>query len=293
MNKSVFYLWFLATRPKTLTAAVAPVLIGTAMAYKEGHINLFITIFTFLAAIAIQIGTNFANDFFDFINGADTEERIGPERMTQKGYIKPFHMFLACAFCFTNALVFGLILLLHGGWPIFFIGTISIICGVLYTGGPIPYGYHGYGDLFVLIFFGPVAVGGTYYLQTLSINSTAILAGFAPGFISTAILAVNNLRDIKSDTKTQKRTLAVKYGADFIRKEYYYCIAIACIIPIIIILINFSHFFLVIVPPITYLIALPLFKRINQGPIDETLNKLLAKTSFLLILYAVLFSICW
>jgi len=293
MNKNIWYYWILAARPKTLTASVAPVLIGTVMAYKAGSVHIFITAITLLAALAIQIGTNFANDYFDFKNGADTIDRLGPARMTQNGFIKPHQMRNAFVLSFAIAVILGFLLLLRGEWPIFWIGIFSIICGILYTGGPYPFGYHGFGDILVLIFFGPVAVGGTYYLQTLNINFNVILVGFAPGLISTAILAINNLRDVKSDSSSGKHTLAVIYGVKFVKKEFFYCISIACLIPIILLILNFSHGSLLIVSVISYLYAIPLFYRVKNGPIDRSLNRVLAATSLLLIIYTVLFVFCW
>jgi 1,4-dihydroxy-2-naphthoate polyprenyltransferase len=282
-----------ASRPKTLPASIAPVLIGTVIAYSNGYIHIFITIITLLAAIGIQIGTNYANDYFDFKNGADTEKRIGPARMTQNGFIKPVTMKYAFIICFLITAILGLILLIRGGWPIFWIGVISIILGIIYTGGPFPLGYHGMGDILVLIFFGPVAVAGTYYLQALDINLTVVAAGFAPGLLSMAILTINNLRDIKSDAETGKRTLAVIWGADFARKEYFYSITLACLIPIIISICTFSHFYLIIASVITFILALPLFHKVVHNPIDAGLNKVLEQTGKLLIIYAVIFSICW
>ena len=217
-------IWFLACRPKTLSASLAPVLIGTIMAYETGSIHIFISIITFLSALGIQIGTNLANDYFDFKNGADTKKRLGPVRVTQSGLIPSIKVQKAFILVFLIAILLGIILLIRGGWPILVIGVFAIALGLLYTGGPYPYGYHGLGDIIVLIFFGPVAVGGTYYLQTLSINFTVILAGFAPGLISMAILTVNNLRDIKSDAAAGKNTIAVLLGENFARKEYLWAI---------------------------------------------------------------------
>jgi len=289
----IIYPWILAARPKTLTASIAPVLMGTTLAYYTGNIHVFITIVTFIAALAIQIGANYANDYFDFQKGVDSTSRIGPRRMTQSGMVQPIEMRNAFIISFSIAVILGIILLFRGGWPIFWIGIISIICAVLYTGGPLPFGSRGMGDIFVLIFFGPVAVGGTYYLQTLGINFTVILAGFAPGLISAAILAVNNLRDVRSDTETGKRTLAVIHGVDFVRMEYFYSITIACFIPFILVIINWSHWYILIISGIIYVLALPLFHKVNHGHIDKSLNFVLGATSFLLILYAVLFAFCW
>ncbi|HJO95918.1 MAG TPA: 1,4-dihydroxy-2-naphthoate polyprenyltransferase [Victivallales bacterium] len=285
-------IWFLACRPKTLSASLAPVLIGTIMAYETGSIHIFISIITFLSALGIQIGTNLANDYFDFKNGADTKKRLGPVRVTQSGLIPSIKVQKAFILVFLIAILLGIILLIRGGWPILVIGVFAIALGLLYTGGPYPYGYHGLGDIIVLIFFGPVAVGGTYYLQTLSINFTVILAGFAPGLISMAILTVNNLRDIKSDAAAGKNTIAVLLGENFARKEYLWAIVIACLIPIFIIPFNPHHLFSLIAV-LTILPAYPLLIKIINDPVDKRLNNVLAKTSLLLVVYTVLFVIGW
>ncbi|MCP4180867.1 MAG: 1,4-dihydroxy-2-naphthoate polyprenyltransferase [bacterium] len=284
--------WLLACRPKTLSASLAPVLIGTIMAYEAGSIHIFISIITFLSALGIQIGTNLANDYFDFKNGADTKTRLGPVRVTQSGLIPSIKVQKAFIAVFLIVILLGIILLIRGGWPIFVIGIFAIALGLLYTGGPYPYGYHGLGDIIVLIFFGPVAVGGTYYLQTLSINFTVILAGFAPGLISMAVLTVNNLRDIKSDATAGKNTIAVLLGENFARKEYLWAIVIACLITIFIIPFNPHHLFSLIAV-LTILPAYPLLIKIINDPIDRRLNNLLAKTSLLLVVYTVLFVIGW
>ena len=175
--------WIMAFRPKTLSASIAPVFIGTAMAFGDG-IHHFPTAFVCLfAALAIQIGTNIANDYYDFKKGADTSERIGPMRVTQAGLIKPSTVKLAFISSFAIAALASIWLIYRGGWPIATIVILSIISGIFYTAGPRPLGYMGLGDLFVLIFFGPVAVGGTYYAQSLEINAAVILAGLAPGLM--------------------------------------------------------------------------------------------------------------
>ena len=215
--------WIKAARLRTLPAAIAPVIIGCAIAYKGQAFHLLAAAMAMLGAILIQIGTNFANDYFDFVKGADNEERVGPPRATQAGLITPKAM--KKAFIITFALVIPIVLYLsyRGGWPLILLGGISILSGILYTGGPKPLGYIGLGDVFVLIFFGPVAVAGTEYVQSLNISHEAVLAGFASGLISTAILVVNNLRDKEGDAKVGKNTLAVRFGATFVRLEYSLC----------------------------------------------------------------------
>jgi len=224
--------WFLAFRPKTLSAAISPVLIGTAIAFGDG-VHHFLTAFLCLiGALSIQIGTNIANDYFDFKKGADTQERIGPTRVTQAGLIDPQTVKWGFIFSFAVSALICFLLFKRGGWPIAVIGFVSIISGILYTAGPKPLGYVGLGDIFVLIFFGPIAVAGTYYVQSLEINMAVILAGFGPGLISMAILSVNNMRDIDSDKKSGKKTLAVRFGRTFAQNEYLLCIILAGLLPL-------------------------------------------------------------
>ncbi|MHC4289090.1 MAG: 1,4-dihydroxy-2-naphthoate octaprenyltransferase, partial [Planctomycetota bacterium] len=178
-------IWIDSTRPKTLPAAVGPVLIGAALAFDAGGLHVITLLTTLAAAVLIQIGTNLSNDYFDYVKGADTEGRTGPVRATQAGLVSPAAMLAASVAVFGLAAVLGLYLVFRGGWPILVIGVLSILCGVLYTAGPWPLGYLGLGEIFVLVFFGPVAAGGTYYLQAGSINTVVIVAGLAPGLIST------------------------------------------------------------------------------------------------------------
>jgi 1,4-dihydroxy-2-naphthoate octaprenyltransferase len=291
-NKINLKIWLASCRPKTLTASIAPVLIGAAMAFNDGKINSLTLTLTFAAALLIQIGTNLANDYYDFVKGADTETRVGPTRATQAGLVTPAQMKLAFLLTFGLAAACGLYLVYVGGVPILVIGLVSIICGILYTAGPIPLAYYGLGDIFVLVFFGPVAVGGTYYLQTQTINSAVIIAGLAPGLISVAILTVNNLRDIATDKAANKKTLAVRFGAKFAITEYIASIIAACLIPVILCVWLKSNCWSTI-STLTLLIAIGAIKTILSKPDAETLNQMLARTGKLLIIYSVLFAIGW
>ena len=215
-----FSVWLEAARPKTLGAGVAPVIIGGALAWSDGGFHALSVVAALVGSLLIQVGTNFANDYFDFVKGADTEERVGPVRATAAGLVSPATMKRAMIIAFALVFIPGGYILYRGGMPFLAIGLVSIACGVLYTGGPFPLGYLGLGDLFVLIFFGPVATGGTYYLQTHSLDSDILLAGLAPGLFSVAILTVNNLRDMDGDRRAGKKTLAVRFGAAFAKGEY-------------------------------------------------------------------------
>jgi len=229
MSPSRFQVWILASRPKTLAAAIAPVIIGCAMAYADNAFHWLAALAALFGSVMIQIGTNFANDYFDFKKGTDTHERIGPVRVTQAGLVKPVTMKRAIAIAFGLAFLAGIYLVWRGGLPVIGIGLLSILFGILYTAGPLPLGYNGLGDIFVFLFFGLVAVGGTYYVQALTITPEAIIAGAAPGFWSVGILTVNNLRDIDNDRKGGKKTLAARFGRTFARSEYVMCVLGACL----------------------------------------------------------------
>lgn len=290
MPLSNFQIWLLAARPKTLPAAAAPVLIGTALAKASGGMHLLSALAALFGAIMIQIGTNFANDYFDSVKGADSADRVGPTRVTQAGMVTPAQIKRAIAISFALAFLAGIYLVFRGGWPIVAIGLFSILFGLLYTGGPFPLGYHGLGELFVLIFFGPVAVGGTYFVQTGAITLPVIIAGFGPGFLSVAILCVNNLRDINSDRVAAKRTLAVRFGVKFARVEYVVSVAIAILIPLLLVTeysLN-SHLLVTIVVVVPLVAAA---KDVVAGAESTRLNSVLAATGRSLLLYAILFSL--
>lgn len=225
--------WVLAARPRTLTAAAAPVLVGTGLAAHHGAMAALPATAALLAALLIQVGTNLANDYYDFARGGDTADRVGPVRVTQAGLIPPESVRLAMVLVLAAALVPGAYLVWVGGWPILGIGLASIACAVLYTGGPYPFAYHGLGDLFVFVFFGLVAVGGTYWVQALSWPSDALLAGAGIGALSTALLVVNNLRDIETDARAGKRTLAVRIGRTGTRVEYALLLLFAALVPLV------------------------------------------------------------
>ncbi len=293
LPQSTLGIWLSATRPKTLWAAVGPVLMGIAIAVSDGAAHWPSALVALLTAILIQIGTNFANDYYDFVKGADTSERKGPVRATQAGLVSPTAMKVAFILVFALAFLMGLYLVYRAGWPILAIGIFSILFGILYTGGPYPLGYNGLADIFVLIFFGPIAVGGTYYVQALSIYEIPLIAGLAPGLISTALLTVNNLRDIETDRLAGKRTLAVRFGAGFARAEYLFCILVALMIPVGLALYLQGHYF-VMWTVILLLPVLPDIKLVfNKKSSAVALNRVLGRTGRLLFLYGLIFSIGW
>jgi 1,4-dihydroxy-2-naphthoate octaprenyltransferase len=283
-------IWWQAARPKTLGAAVGPVLIGTALAARDGALHLPAAAAALAGALLIQMGTNFCNDYGDFVRGADAHGRKGPVRATQAGLVSPRAMIAATALAFLAAALCGLYLVTRGGWPIAITGAICILCGILYTVGPWPLAYVGLGDLFVLIFFGPVAVGGTYFVQAQHLTSAAVLAGLAPGLLSVAILTVNNLRDVEQDRHNNKRTLAVRFGAAFARWEYAACLLGAALMPPALWLARGCTGW-VWLTSFALLPALPLLQIVFQHP--DRLNPVLGKTSGILLLYSVTFACSW
>lgn len=284
--------WIHAARPKTLSAGIAPVLIGGAMAYAGGHFQWTIFAVILFAVLMIQVGTNYANDYYDFIKGADTETRQGPVRATQAGLVSAVAMKRAFILMFGLALGAGLYLVWQGGVIVMMIGLASIACGLLYTAGPWALGYLGLGDFFVLLFFGPVAVAGTYYLLTNQIHSAVILAGLAPGLISTALLTINNIRDHSTDKIAGKKTLVVRFGITFGIIEYYACVIIACMVPVFLSFYTQSHPYSSLAL-ITLAFAWKPLGSLRRKPAPDTLNHILAQTGKLVLIYCFLFSIGW
>ena len=223
----------LAIRPRTLPAAAAGVVMGSALAWRDGAFRFETALACLLTALLLQIGSNLANDVFDFERGTDTAERLGPVRVTQAGLLTPSQIKFGMLAVFTLAALFGLYLAWLGGWPIILIGVAAILAAIAYTGGPFPLGYHGLGDLFVFLFFGLASVAGTYYVQAGFVSAAAWWMTVPPGLIITAILVVNNLRDLENDRKAGKRTLAVMLGEQATKIQYLICmIAAYLVIPI-------------------------------------------------------------
>ncbi len=253
--------FFLAARPRTWIASISPVLIGAS--FVKG-VNGPLLLCTLLFALFIQIGTNFANDAFDFLKGADTDERKGPPRAVQQGWISVQGMFWATALVFGAALVAALPLIaMMGAWA-FALSLLCVAFGVLYTGGPKPLGYLGLGEVLVLVFFGPVATCGTYYVQTLQFHPAVFLASLAPGLLSCSLIVANNLRDWETDKKANKRTLIVRFGQTFGRWEYVGCIELASLVPILLVTLCGAPLQLGLLSLIS-LLAFPLLQRAMQG----------------------------
>jgi 1,4-dihydroxy-2-naphthoate octaprenyltransferase len=262
------------------------------MAYADGVHHWLAALTALAGALLIQIGTNLSNDYSDFQKGADTEDRQGPLRVTQAGLVTPRQIRDATILVFVLSVLAGVYLIYRGGWPVVWIGVFSILSGVLYTAGPRPLGYLGLGDLFVLVFFGPVAVAGTYYVQALTVNPVVIIAGFGPGLLSVALLSINNLRDVEEDRKSNKRTLAVRFGATFARWEYIVCVILAAMLPLGLYLATGLRIWtlvcLLLIP-----LAVPAFKVVIYESGGAALNPMLETTAKLSILYSLVLSIAW
>ena len=224
--------WILATRPRTLSAAAAPVAAGSGFAAADGVFALLPALAALAGALFIQIATNLANDYYDFVKGGDTGDRLGPMRVTQAGILPPEAVFRGMVVALGLATLTGVYLVWVGGWPVAVVGLLSMLMGVCYTGGPYPLAYNGLGDAFVFVFFGPVATATTYYVQAQAWSPDAVLAGVGLGAFSTAMLVVNNLRDRETDAAAGKRTLAVRFGDRFSVVEYFGCLVLAAIVPI-------------------------------------------------------------
>jgi 1,4-dihydroxy-2-naphthoate octaprenyltransferase len=230
-SSSRLAVWLLAARPRTLPAAAAPVLVGTALATARGVARPLPALAALVGALLIQVATNLANDYYDFVRGADTADRVGPTRVTQAGLLSPGAVRRGMVAALASALAVGVYLVVVGGWPVVLIGLSALACAVLYTGGPFPLAYHGLGDVFVFVYFGLIAVAGTYYVQALAFPAEAWWAGVGAGALSTALLVVNNLRDLGTDARAGKRTLAVRLGRGGTRIEYTLLLLVAATVP--------------------------------------------------------------
>ncbi|MCW8809902.1 MAG: 1,4-dihydroxy-2-naphthoate polyprenyltransferase [Ignavibacteriaceae bacterium] len=281
--------WFLASRPKTLLAAVVPVLVGYALAISVGEFFLPYSLVALLCSILIQIGTNFTNDLYDFLKGADNIKRKGPRRVLASGLISVTEMKIAIVFIFGLAFLLGLYLVFSVGLLILWVGIISIIAGIAYTAGPFPLAYNGLGDLFVFIFFGIVGTMGTFYLHTQEISLLSFVASIPVGALITNILIVNNYRDIEEDREANKRTLAVLLGRDFTRWQYIVLIFVCYLISLVL-NFQFNYSLWIFLPYLTLPITIILVRMLYKYT-GEELNKTLELTARFAGLYGLLFSI--
>ncbi|MBM9615382.1 1,4-dihydroxy-2-naphthoate polyprenyltransferase [Desulfobulbus rhabdoformis] len=287
--KNDLYSWFLAIRPKTLPAAVCPVLVGSALAFQADSFRTVPALLCLLFALLIQIGTNFANDYYDFIKGADTEERQGPKRMTASGLISLKTMQRMTAAVFLLAFLVGLALVPYGGWLLLVVGVLSVFMGYGYTSGPFPLAYLGLGEIFVMIFFGWIAVGCTYLVQAGGCSAVVLLAGTAVGALSTNLLVINNHRDVETDIKANKRTLAVRFGRGFSALEYrvWFGLSLFCLV---IMAIALKSYWLVL-PLIVLPSGLKLCWMIGAPQTGPVYIRMLGQTAAVMLLFCLLLCI--
>jgi 1,4-dihydroxy-2-naphthoate polyprenyltransferase len=283
-------LWLVASRPRTLPAAVAPVLVGTALAGSEGVFKPLRFACALIGSIFIQIGTNLANDYSDARRGADTEDRLGPVRVTAGGLMPPRTVLVGTYVAFGIAVAAGAYLIAVAGWQLLLVGAASIAAGVLYTGGPKPYGYEGLGELFVFLFFGVVAVVGSYFVQVETLEWEAFALSVPVGLLASAILVVNNVRDLDTDRRAGKRTLAVKLGRERARKLFDAMLTIAYLVPVAIWAYGALSAW-ILLPILTVPLAQQLERTVSARTDGPSLNLALAHTGRLLAVYSLLLSI--
>ncbi|CAB4940265.1 unannotated protein [freshwater metagenome] len=283
-------IWLLAARPRTLPAAVAPVLVGTALAWTARSIDWVAFVAALLGALFIQVGTNLSNDYSDARRGADTEDRLGPVRVTAGGLVPPRQVLVATYVSFGLAVLCGIYLVAIAGWVLLAIGAASILAGVLYTGGPRPYGYAGLGEIFVFLFFGVVAVTGSYYVQREALPWEAFVLAVPVGLLASAILVVNNIRDLDTDRRAGKRTMAVRLGRARTRVLYDVMLVLAYVTVLIPWVAGEFDAWLAL-PWLTLPLALRLRTIVRTHTDGPTLNEALAGTGKLEFLFCVLLAV--
>jgi 1,4-dihydroxy-2-naphthoate octaprenyltransferase len=281
--------WLLAARPATLGAAVVPVAVGTAVAYAAGGVAPGPALAALAGSICIQIGTNFANDVFDHEKGADTEERLGPPRAAALGLLSGRQLYAGIAVVFGLALACGVYLTAVAGWPVVAIGIASLLSGLAYTGGPYPLGYHGLGDVFVMAFFGFVAVCGTAFVQLGHVPELAWWASVPVGALATAILVVNNVRDRDTDVVAGKRTLAVRFGRGGALAEYVALLVLTYAVPVGLVATGRAHVW-ALLPLLTLPVAVARTRALFAA-VGRAHNPVLVGTAKLLVLFGVLFAV--
>lgn len=282
--------WIGAARPKTLPAAAAPAVCATALAFHDGAFAALPAVVCLGFALLVQIGTNFANDYYDFRKGADTKDRVGPTRAVASGLIAPASMRNTAFGVLALAFVVGLTLVAWGGWWLLLVGLASVACAILYTGGPFPIGYKGLGDVFVFLFFGLVAVMFTYYVQAGRFSWGSFFVGAGIGCLSVNLLVVNNYRDSETDARAGKRTLVVRFGRRFSRLEYGLCCLVALCVPLLLVMVDAAGWF-VALPLLLAPLAKKLNARLAHAQTKEDYDHLLVGTALFLMQYALLMSI--
>jgi 1,4-dihydroxy-2-naphthoate octaprenyltransferase len=282
--------WKMAARPKTLPAAIGPVLVGVGVAICTGEFAVFPALAALAGALLLQIAVNLANDYFDFVKGVDTEERLGPPRAAATGALSTGELRFGIAVVLGLSMLIGLYLIVVGGVPILVIGVASILSALAYSGGPFPLASNGLGDVFVFIFFGLIAVIGTYYVQSLRVIPLAVIAALPVGALITAIIVVNNFRDMETDRKSGKRTLAVMLGRRGTLIEYTALIVLAYAVPVVLIFFGGPPSFLILLPLLTLPMGIGLVQAMYTQ-IGPALNKVLAETARLSLIFSALFAI--
>jgi 1,4-dihydroxy-2-naphthoate polyprenyltransferase len=286
---SPLQMWVLAARPKTLPAAVAPVIAGTAVAIHEGGEHWPSAILAMMTALLLQIAANFANDALDFRRGADTADRLGPTRVTASGLITAEGVMRATIVTLVLAVITGVPLAIRGGWPILALGVAAIICAVAYTGGPFPLAYLGLGEVFVFLFFGLAAVTGTAYIQTKEVTALALVTAIPVGALAVGILIVNNLRDIETDRVAGKKTLAVRLGRRNTQVEYGLMLFIAGATPVVMWAVGWLDFW-VVITLMWWPFGVSLWNQVTTRT-GRALNPTLGNTGRGLLIYSVALSV--
>lgn len=282
--------WLLAIRLPTLPAAVGPVLVGLGVALGQGHWRPVVAVATLAAAVLLQVAANLANDVFDFRSGADAGDRLGPPRAAALGLLSERELAVGIAVVLGLTGVVGLYLATVGGAPMLVIGLLGMLSALAYTGGPWPYGYHGLGELFAFTFFGLVAVAGTTYLQTDRLEALAVAAAVPVGLLVTAILVVNNLRDVVSDRRAGKRTLAVRVGRRATVAEYVLLLGVAYVVPVALVAAGWASS-TALLPLVSVPLAVPLLRSVLDGDDPRRLNAVLRGTARLSLAFAILFGV--
>jgi 1,4-dihydroxy-2-naphthoate octaprenyltransferase len=286
---SAVRIWVMAARVRTLPAAVAPVLVGTSLALGAGHFRALAFVAALLGAIFIQVGTNLSNDYSDARRGADTEDRLGPVRVTAGGLVPPRQVLIATYVTFGLAVLCGVYLVAVAGWELIAVGAASILAGVLYTGGPRPYGYEGLGEVFVFLFFGIVAVAGSYFVQVQQLPWQPFVCAVPVGLLASAILVVNNVRDLETDRRAGKRTVAVRLGRERTRKLYAAMLTLAFLCaPLPWALGSMTAWLLL--PWLAIPLALAVARVVRTRVDGPSLNGALARTGMLQLVFCLLFA---
>ncbi|OGQ06191.1 MAG: 1,4-dihydroxy-2-naphthoate octaprenyltransferase [Deltaproteobacteria bacterium RIFCSPLOWO2_01_44_7] len=282
--------WFVAIRPKTLTAAFVPVLVGTALVAASGYsVQWNLSLFASLSAFCIQSGTNLFNDALDFKKGADTTARLGPLRVTQGQLLSYKEVWVGALFCFALAVAFAIPLIFQGGWPIIIIGILALLFGYAYTGGPFPLSYLGFGDLFVLLFFGLIATGGTFFLHTGWWSLESLVAGLQIGFLATVLIAINNLRDVQTDRQVNKKTIAVRFGVAFSKKEIFFLLTAPFLLGFF--WMMRGYVLAALLPIVSLSVVVSLIRGIYSNSPSAIYNQFLEKAALLHLMFGLLLAI--